>query len=84
MVRTLLKGKAAKLFYKSACKKYDNKFPKSFVHIGGYFKTEYKGIYEAFDFCTGSEVFTEPFDNKKEAKKYASGIMAKTMDGLII
>lgn len=51
---------------------------------GGIFQSEIPGIWVAYDCTDGSETFVEDFDNLVEAAKYASGIIAKTIDRLEI
>lgn len=83
--RIVLHGEAAKLFYLTATK--DHKFTgfsNDFVGIGGYYLSEVPSVYIAFDFTNGEEVFIEEFEDIEEAKKYATGIEARTKDGVII
>ena len=71
----ILLGEEAKSFLKElAMKNYinDNKNIR-----GGVF--EETGIYVGYD-CSSSETFVEEFDNIIEAVKYASGIMARTIN----
>jgi hypothetical protein len=80
-MRILLKDEAAKLFYKAATADYKfTDFGESFEYIGGYW-LEPNGVYCAYDFTNGFEVYIEDFDDRSEAIKYASGIMARTICG---
>lgn len=86
-MRTLLKGKAAEIFYKAStntlgAEHNDDKytgFGNDYNGIGGYYLSEIPGRWIAYDFCSGDEVFIEEFDELDEAIKYASGIEARPM-----
>lgn len=85
-MRTVLKGKAAELFYKASTNTLDKNneeddkytsFGNDYDGIGGYYLSEIPGRWIAYDFCSGDEVFIEEFDDLEEAIKYASGIEAR-------
>jgi len=84
MSRNILIGKEAKDFYNKIT---DNQ--KKFTDIGhaqtgGYWLSEFPGIYTAFDTTDGREVFIEDFHSVSEAAKYANGVMALTIDNILI
>lgn len=60
-----------------------NGFGPEFANVGGWW-LEKEGLWMAYDFTNGEEVFLEEFDNQTEAIKYASGVLARTKDGLKI
>lgn len=84
--RILLKDQAAKTFIKAATENFTKftNFGTSFSGIGGYYKEVINPLYIAFDFTNGKEVFMENFTDKEEAKKYAKGFLAKTVDNIEI
>ena len=83
-MRIVLNNKAAKIFYTAATHDYKfTDFGDSFKDIGGYW-LDSDGVYCAYDFTNGFEVYIEDFDDIIEAIKYASGIIAHTNYGTII
>lgn len=86
--RTILEGEAAKKFYtensESRARTQENPFQDWPQLIGGWYQEEgFKKIWFAFDTTTG-EVFCENFDSIEEAKKFAAGEVATTIDGIEI
>lgn len=83
-MRTILTGhQAIEFLQKNSMDENGNPISnKKFANYGGYWRE--KNNWQAFDFTNGTELYFETFDEPTEALKYASGIMAKTITGMLI
>lgn len=90
IIRTVYEGIKAYNFYQKATNtNKESEFHKftgfgpDFANVGGWW-LEKEGLWIAYDFTNGEEVFIEEFDDQREAIKYASGVMARTKGGMEI